>query len=205
MLADTGSNRMEYIEAELKKRRGSSSVDESAEELTRRAKDPHDELYAIAERFKVTNATRRAAGDDGDEGNVTLSAGMLTAIPEVDLGVDVRLRNIEETEKAKQAVISSAKSSEPERGDPGFERCASHPLGCGGCCCHSGGRLTGDDVQSGDNGKEGTRRRMHRRWLGRDLRLLDTPARLPRHRLSSSSNSNESKGREGSTRRTRRS
>ncbi|PAV21213.1 hypothetical protein PNOK_0384000 [Pyrrhoderma noxium] len=32
---------------------------------------------------------------------------MLTAIPEVDLGMDTRLKNIEETEKAKRAVADA--------------------------------------------------------------------------------------------------
>lgn len=40
-----------------------------------------------------------------EEGNVTLSTAMLTAIPEVDLGIDNRLKNIEETEKAKRALF----------------------------------------------------------------------------------------------------
>jgi hypothetical protein len=35
----------------------------------------------------------------------TLSEQMLSGIPEVDLGVEERIRNIEETEKAKQRLI----------------------------------------------------------------------------------------------------
>jgi len=40
---------------------------------------------------------------------VTNSMAMLTAIPEVDLGMDSRLRNIEETEKAKRQVAEERK------------------------------------------------------------------------------------------------
>jgi len=39
---------------------------------------------------------------------------MLTAIPEVDLGMDTRLRNIEETEKAKR-VVAEERSKRTER------------------------------------------------------------------------------------------
>ncbi|KAF8326423.1 hepatocellular carcinoma-associated antigen 59-domain-containing protein [Amanita rubescens] len=47
--------------------------------------DPQEELYKLSE-------------------SVTTSMSMLTAIPEVDLGMDARLKNIEETEKAKRVV-----------------------------------------------------------------------------------------------------
>jgi len=69
---------MAYIEAELQKRKGGGEVD-VAEEL--RALDPRDELYQIGEKYKV-------AKQEVEEGNVTLSASMLTAIPEVDLGIE---------------------------------------------------------------------------------------------------------------------
>ena len=39
------------------------------------------------------------------EGNITLSMSMLTDIPEVDLGIETKLRNIEETEKAKRTLF----------------------------------------------------------------------------------------------------
>jgi hypothetical protein len=43
--------------------------------------DPQEELYRISDRWKVD---KKAA----DEGNVTNSMAMLTAIPEVDLGME---------------------------------------------------------------------------------------------------------------------
>ncbi|KIM58790.1 hypothetical protein SCLCIDRAFT_1218341, partial [Scleroderma citrinum Foug A] len=44
-----------------------------------------------------------------EEGSVTSSLTMLTCIPEVDLGMDARLKNIEETEKAKRQVTEERK------------------------------------------------------------------------------------------------
>ena len=38
------------------------------------------------------------------EDNVTISSSMLTQIPEVDLGFIAKLKNIEETEKAKSSI-----------------------------------------------------------------------------------------------------
>lgn len=75
-------NRMAYIEAELAKRRGqaAATTDESALEDN----DPQAELYRIAEKYQFE--TRKKKADD--EGNVTNSLGMLTSIPEVDLGME---------------------------------------------------------------------------------------------------------------------
>jgi len=65
--------------------------------------DPFDHLDP---RYKVERKL-------GEEGSVTNSLAMLTAIPEVDLGMDTRLRNIEETEKAKLS-LSHGRPREPQ-------------------------------------------------------------------------------------------
>ena len=45
--------------------------------------DPYAELFKIPERYKVNQEKR-----EQDEGSVTNSMTMLTAIPEVDLGME---------------------------------------------------------------------------------------------------------------------
>lgn len=115
-------HRMAYIETELAKRRG---IDPSKPQEGEKEYDPQEELFRIAEKYRVE---KKEAPDD-EEGNVTTSMGMLTSIPEVDLGMEwvavpsccgrlradspwrrsVRLRNIEETEKAKRAMIEARK------------------------------------------------------------------------------------------------
>lgn len=72
---------MAYIEAELAKRKGGNATAADLDNVEERAKDPRDELYLIAERWKVAKART-------EEGNVQLSTAMLTAIPEVDLGIE---------------------------------------------------------------------------------------------------------------------
>lgn len=52
--------------------------------------------------------------------NVAASAGMLQGIAEVDLGMDSRLRNIEDTEKAKQKLYEERKNKANPRHEPGF-------------------------------------------------------------------------------------
>ncbi|PWN33509.1 uncharacterized protein FA14DRAFT_62942 [Meira miltonrushii] len=92
-----------------------------------------DELYKVAEKYKAIqqsakdaiaqakgniNATSSASkyadamqalaapipDEEKDEGNASLSTSMLTGVPEVDLGMEVRMRNIEATERAKREM-----------------------------------------------------------------------------------------------------
>ncbi|KAJ7740882.1 hepatocellular carcinoma-associated antigen 59-domain-containing protein [Mycena olivaceomarginata] len=83
---------MAYIEENLKVRGKPRDEDEK-----KGPADPQEALYQIADRWKVEK--QKPTPDDG---SVTNSMSMLTAIPEVDLGMDTRLKNIEETEKAKR-------------------------------------------------------------------------------------------------------
>ncbi|KAL0580735.1 hypothetical protein V5O48_001293 [Marasmius crinis-equi] len=92
---DVDKHMMAYIEENLKIR------SKPKEESDGKSKplDPQEALYQVPERWKVEQ--KKAAADDG---SITNSMAMLTAIPEVDLGMDTRLKNIEETEKAKRVV-----------------------------------------------------------------------------------------------------
>ncbi|THH17741.1 hypothetical protein EW146_g3133 [Bondarzewia mesenterica] len=94
---DVDKHMMAYIEENMKLRRGPQD-----EEKQQGPMDPRDELYRVPDKYRVE---KRVA----EEGNVTNSLAMLTAIPEVDLGMDTRLKNIEETEKAKLMMTHERK------------------------------------------------------------------------------------------------
>jgi hypothetical protein len=88
---------MAYIEAELAKRRqgptSSATTNPNPDDSNNPAIDPQEELYAIAEKYRLekykpTKSGSRGAHDDEEGGNVTTSLGMLTSIPEVDLGME---------------------------------------------------------------------------------------------------------------------
>lgn len=72
---------MAYIEENLKKRRGERG-EKTEEEEPPKPVDPQEELYRIAEKFKKQTSKQQ------EEGSVTNSLAMLTAIPEVDLGME---------------------------------------------------------------------------------------------------------------------
>ncbi|WVQ71837.1 hypothetical protein IAR50_001379 [Cryptococcus sp. DSM 104548] len=120
---DVDKHMTAFIENELAKRRGqaTTTTSENPEPY-----DPQAELYKIAEKYQQLETSKKKKVDD-DEGNVTNSLGMLTSIPEVDLGMDNRLKNIEETEKAKRAMMeqrkqeaAAAAAAAREAEDPGY-------------------------------------------------------------------------------------
>ena len=69
---------MAYIEENLKIRSRPLESNNNVGPL-----DPQDELYRVSERWQTNN---KKSGDA--EGNITNSLTMLTAIPEVDLGME---------------------------------------------------------------------------------------------------------------------
>ncbi|KAH8118644.1 hepatocellular carcinoma-associated antigen 59-domain-containing protein [Phellopilus nigrolimitatus] len=98
---DVDKHMMAYIEENMKMRRGGQ--DETSEEGPPKPLDDQDELFRLPDKYRAQNAKAL------EEGSVTNSLSMLTAIPEVDLGMDTRLKNIEETEKAKRLVADARK------------------------------------------------------------------------------------------------
>jgi hypothetical protein len=68
---------MAYIEENMQKRRGTPADNAPAGPA-----DPYAELHALATRYKHARAGEK------EEGSVAGSLAMLTAIPEVDLGME---------------------------------------------------------------------------------------------------------------------
>ena len=73
---------MAYIEENIRKRRGERG-EQVEEEQVPKPFDPQEELYHLPEKFK-----NQAPQKVQEEGSVTNSVSMLTAIPEVDLGME---------------------------------------------------------------------------------------------------------------------
>lgn len=99
-------------------------------------KSTDDELYSIAEKYQqiqrsakdaialaksrinagpsdaAVGATSSSIANDQEkeEGSASLSTSMLTSVPEIDLGIEVRMRNIEATERAKRAMEEAQRS-----------------------------------------------------------------------------------------------
>ncbi|SJX65868.1 uncharacterized protein SRS1_16422 [Sporisorium reilianum f. sp. reilianum] len=108
---DVDKHMMAYIEAEMAKRTGTSTAS-SADTVRSALANPHDQLYALAEEYRaLQRQIKPDQTQDEREGNVALSAAMLSSIPEVDLGIDERMKNIQHTEDAKRALAERAKAA----------------------------------------------------------------------------------------------
>jgi len=108
---DVDKHMMAYIEENMKLRQGAKDEPE----MDSGPADPYAELFRVPDRYKGAKEQK-----EQDEGSVTNSLAMLTAIPEVDLGMDTRLKNIEETEKAKR-MISDERRDRDRKKDAGDE------------------------------------------------------------------------------------
>merc|ERR1712180_134468 len=87
---------MKYIEEGLKKKRG---VEEDAAEDHTPSKE--DLLYKLPEHINVQSTLAKT--------EEMLSSQMLSGIPEVDLGIEAKIKNIEATEEAKLKMIDDSK------------------------------------------------------------------------------------------------
>ncbi|KAI0375914.1 hypothetical protein BV20DRAFT_959968 [Pilatotrama ljubarskyi] len=102
---DVDKHMMAYIEENMKLRRGAKEESKKDDGQA----DPLAEVFRITEKYKQPTQKKSQ-----EEGSVTNSLAMLTAIPEVDLGMDARLKNIEETEKAKRIIAEQRKERQKQ-------------------------------------------------------------------------------------------
>lgn len=97
---DEDEEMMKYIEEQLQKK--GSADNEKEEEDARKYMSPEDAaLYSIPEHLRVSSTHRSEE---------MLSNQMLSGIPEVDLGIEAKIKNIEATEEAKQKLLQEQKN-----------------------------------------------------------------------------------------------
>jgi len=95
---DTEKLMNKYIEDEIRKKRGEKVEKEEEDEiLQNNATDDFNSKYELPDNLKIKEKYIK-------EDNVTTSLSMLTSIQEVDLGIENKLKNIEETEKARKKL-----------------------------------------------------------------------------------------------------
>ncbi|XP_037936007.1 telomere length and silencing protein 1 homolog [Teleopsis dalmanni] len=95
---DEDEEMMKYIEQELQKRKGLKKSNAEADESDPNKYLTPEEaaLYALPDHLRQSSANRSEE---------MLSNQMLNGIPEVDLGIDAKIKNIEATEEAKQKML----------------------------------------------------------------------------------------------------
>uniref|UniRef100_A0A672H516 Telomere length and silencing protein 1 homolog n=1 Tax=Salarias fasciatus TaxID=181472 RepID=A0A672H516_SALFA len=100
---DEDADMMKYIETELKKKKGLVE----AEEQKVKVKNAEDHLYELPENIRVNSAKKTEE---------MLSNQMLSGIPEVDLGIDAKIKNIIQTEEAKAKLIAEQRNKKKDQG-----------------------------------------------------------------------------------------
>ncbi|XP_064457391.1 splicing factor C9orf78-like [Ornithodoros turicata] len=97
---DEDADMMKYIEEELAKRKGKEQ-DSDSQGSSEKTLGPDDVLFHVPEHL------RKSSSKKSEE---MLSNQMLSGIPEVDLGIEERIRNIEATEEAKMKLLKERMS-----------------------------------------------------------------------------------------------
>ncbi|TMW42346.1 hypothetical protein DOY81_012574 [Sarcophaga bullata] len=96
---DEDEEMMKYIEQELQKRKGvadSNAENDSGNDPQKYLTPEEAALYALPEHLRQSSSHRSEE---------MLSNQMLNGIPEVDLGIEAKIKNIEATEEAKQKLL----------------------------------------------------------------------------------------------------
>lgn len=91
---DEDTEMLKYVEVELARRKGRHK---SEEEINNKTKTKEDMLFELPENLKVLSKNKKTED--------MLSNQMLSGIPEVDLGIEAKIKNIEATEESKQKLI----------------------------------------------------------------------------------------------------
>ncbi|CAG0919710.1 unnamed protein product [Notodromas monacha] len=102
-LRDEDDEMRRFIDAELAKRTGKVAADEEAKAKQQEEKflSPEDAaLQAIPDELK---SSHKSWSEKNEE---MLSSQMLSGIPEVDLGMEAKIKNIEATESAKNRILA---------------------------------------------------------------------------------------------------
>lgn len=90
---DEDTEMIKYVEDQLARRKGNITNEE--DEM--RPKKKGNTLYSLPEQLKIESSLKNTED--------MLSNQMLSGIPEIDLGIEAKIKNIEATEEAKQKLI----------------------------------------------------------------------------------------------------
>uniref|UniRef100_A0A1A9V4J3 Telomere length and silencing protein 1 homolog n=1 Tax=Glossina austeni TaxID=7395 RepID=A0A1A9V4J3_GLOAU len=110
---DEDEEMMKYIEQELQKRKGITTIDMNNDNnsLNSEIEETNDlQKYLTPEEAALMALPEHLRQSSSHRSEEMLSNQMLNGIPEVDLGIDAKIRNIEATEEAKQRLLQDQKN-----------------------------------------------------------------------------------------------
>ncbi|XP_057290470.1 splicing factor C9orf78 homolog [Hydractinia symbiolongicarpus] len=92
---------LKYIEEGLRKKKGEQTDTDEERALTK-----EDLLYQLPDNINVKSKIMKS--------EEMLSSQMLSGIPEVDLGIEAKIKNIEATEEAKMKILEDSKNQKQQ-------------------------------------------------------------------------------------------
>lgn len=101
---DEDEEMMKYIEVELDKRKGSKSLNSNSSDLSE-----NQRKYLSPEEAALLSLPDHLRQSSTQRSEEMLSNQMLNGIPEVDLGIEAKIKNIEATEDAKNKLVQEQK------------------------------------------------------------------------------------------------
>lgn len=117
-VADEEAEMRKFVEEQLRLRKGddndapTTTIDRDGDanqaSASAEPRRPEDALFLVAKRYDHLRSKRSEE---------MLSNQMLTGIPEVDLGVECKIRNVEATEHAKKRLIEKLQEADDEPSD----------------------------------------------------------------------------------------
>lgn len=100
ILGDTDEQMMKYIDEQLSKRKGQEAMNQEID--ANRYLSPEDAAILSLPKHLRETSTKKS--------EEMLSNQMLNGIPEINLGIEAKIRNIEATEEAKMKILADQKS-----------------------------------------------------------------------------------------------
>lgn len=98
---DEDEDMMKYIEEQLSKRKGNNKTDDDFTELI----EKKSSSYCTPEEAALQAVPSHLRESSTKRSEEMLSNQMLSGIPEVDLGIEAKIKNIEATEEAKLRLL----------------------------------------------------------------------------------------------------
>jgi len=107
---DEDQDLMKYIEEELSKRKGLSNTNKQSSNSSNSKKEIQINSSDLTEEVLLSVLPEHLLKNNVKKSEEMLSNQMLNGIPEIELGIDERIRNIEATEEAKMKLMEKKKN-----------------------------------------------------------------------------------------------
>lgn len=124
---DEDAELMKYVEEELIKRRSKTDSESNSSSIAGKSNLPDDLMRVIPEHLLNISSEVKAKNEE------MLSSQMLSGIPEIDLGIEERIRNIEKTEAARTKLLEERLRQKYDKSNESLDNISLAPKNLASC------------------------------------------------------------------------